>query len=60
MGRHVDAFLQGLLGDERGTTSIEYALIGTLVGVACIGAFTQFASVTGILYEVITGLTAYL
>ena len=27
--------------DERGATAIEYSLIATVIGVACIGAFTQ-------------------
>ncbi|MDP2314982.1 MAG: Flp family type IVb pilin [Pseudomonadota bacterium] len=51
---------QGFVDDEAGTTSIEYALIGTLVGVACIAAFQQFASATGVLFAVITGITTYL
>ena len=53
-------FLDGFVPEEAGTTSIEYALIGTLVGVACIVAFSNFASVTGVLYEVIAGITTVL
>lgn len=49
-----------LRDDESGTTAIEYALIGTLVGVACIAAFSRFAEVTSVLYTVIAGLTAYM
>lgn len=52
--------LRVFLRDERGTTAIEYALIGTLVGVACIAAFQRFAAVTNVLYTVIAGLTTYL
>jgi Flp pilus assembly pilin Flp len=49
-----------LLHDETGATAIEYALIGTLVGVACVAAFRQFASATNVLYAVIAGITTYL
>ena len=33
--------------DESGTTSIEYALIGTLVAVACVVSFAQLGTVLG-------------
>jgi Flp pilus assembly pilin Flp len=49
--------LRELYADERGTTAIEYALIGTLVGVALIAAFQRFAAVTAVLYAVIEAMT---
>lgn len=52
--------IAALRDDEVGTTAIEYALIGTLVGVALIAAFSRFAEVTSVLYAVISGLTAYM
>jgi Flp pilus assembly pilin Flp len=56
----MEAPLTGLLRDERGATSIEYALVGTLVAVACIVAFQRFAGVTNVLYTIISGITTYL
>lgn len=56
MSRDVVAFLH----DEAGATAIEYALIGMLVGVACIAAFRQFASAANVLFAVIEGITTYL
>lgn len=38
--------------NRRGTTSIEYALIGTLVGVALIVSLTQLGGVVEVLYAV--------
>lgn len=46
--------------DETGTTSIEYALIGTLVSVFIVVALQNFSSVTGVLYAVIAGITTHL
>lgn len=51
----VDRF-RALVCDETGTTSIEYALIGTLVGVAIIVSLQNFAGVTSVLYSVIAAL----
>lgn len=34
------AKLRSFIGDESGATAIEYALLGTLVGIAIIGSFT--------------------
>ncbi|MES2641503.1 MAG: Flp family type IVb pilin [Myxococcota bacterium] len=56
MGRAFDAFIR----DEAGATAIEYALIGTLVAVACVAAFRNFASATNVIYAVIEGITTYL
>lgn len=56
MGRHLYTFID----DEAGTTAIEYALIGTLVGVGCVAAFRQFSGATAVLYAVIAGITTYL
>lgn len=43
--------------DEAGATSIEYALIATLVSVFILVALQNFASVTGVLYTLIAALT---
>ena len=51
----VDLF-RALVCDETGTTSIEYALIGTLVGVAIIVSLQNFAGVTNALYSVVAAL----
>lgn len=51
----VDRF-RALVCDETGTTSIEYVLIGTLVGVAIIVSLQNFAGVTTVLYSVIAAL----
>ncbi len=45
-----------LLRDERGATSIEYALIGTLVSVALITALTNFSESMGVLYTIIDAI----
>ena len=39
--------------DEWGATAIEYALIATLVGVACIAAFQNFSAVTDVLHTLV-------
>ncbi len=49
MFRYVTCLAQ----DERGATAIEYALIATLVGVACIAAFQNFSTVTDVLYTLV-------
>ncbi len=51
----VDRF-RALVCDERGTTSIEYALIGTLVGAAIIVSLQNFAGVTNALYSVVAAI----
>lgn len=56
----MERLLRGFLRDEQGSTSIEYALIGTLIAVACIVAFQRFAGVTNVLYTIIAGITTYL
>ena len=52
--------LARLIPSEDGATAIEYALIGTLVGVAIIVALQNFASMTNVLYTLIEGVTVYL
>ena len=44
--------------DESGTTSIEYALIGTLVAVACVVSFAQLGTALGGLYTLSQSLFA--
>jgi Flp pilus assembly pilin Flp len=51
--------LRTLICDEAGTTAIEYALIGTLVGVAIISALLNFSSMVEVLYSAIEGLTVF-
>jgi Flp pilus assembly pilin Flp len=53
-------FVEGLVREDAGTTTIEYALIGTLVGTALIAALQNFATVTNVLYTVVAGLSTSL
>jgi Flp pilus assembly pilin Flp len=53
----MSGLLRDLCGDEQGTTSIEYALIGTLIAVACMVAFQRFASVTNVLYTLVAAMS---
>jgi len=46
--------LQRLLADDSGATSIEYALIGTLVSTFIIVALTAFANAENSLFSFIT------
>lgn len=40
----LSAGLRRLLGDARGSTAIEYALLGSLVAVGCIAAMAAFGA----------------
>jgi Flp pilus assembly pilin Flp len=51
--------LRGWIAGEAGTTAIEYALIGTLVGVAIIAALQNFSGMVEVLYAVVGGLSFY-
>lgn len=42
--------------NRRGATSIEYALIGTLIGVALIVSLTQLGAVVEVLYTATSAL----
>ena len=53
-------FTERLVREDSGTTTIEYALIGTLVGCALIAALQNYASVTNVLYTVIAGISTSL
>lgn len=44
--------------DESGATSIEYALIGSLIAVAILASVTLLGEETSALYELIAALTA--
>lgn len=56
-GRPVRTFVLRFFEDESGVTAIEYALVGGLISVACIGAVT---AVGNTLLTVYTGITAAL
>jgi pilus assembly protein Flp/PilA len=56
-GRLVRTFTLRFLDDESGVTAIEYALVGGLISVACIGAVT---AVGNTLLTVYTGIAAAL
>jgi Flp pilus assembly pilin Flp len=53
-------FAKRLLREDAGTTTIEYALIGTLVGTALIAALQNYSAVTSVLYTVIGGISTSL
>jgi pilus assembly protein Flp/PilA len=44
------------IGDEGGTTAIEYALIGSLVSIAVVVALSQLGSELTVFYEVVEAL----
>jgi pilus assembly protein Flp/PilA len=44
-------WLANFLADERGVTAIEYGLLGALIVVACVGAFTNYAAALGQLFN---------
>lgn len=51
----------GFCRDDDAVTAIEYALLGTLIAAACIGAFSAFGGAVGKLYDYIaTGVSAVL
>ncbi|WP_338721142.1 Flp family type IVb pilin [Devosia sp. XK-2] len=43
--------MRRFLADQTGTTAIEYALIGTLIGVALLATFTVFGNAVGELFN---------
>jgi pilus assembly protein Flp/PilA len=50
--------LARLLGDQRGTTAIEYALIGALIAVVVIGALQALGSGTTGLFGTLEAIAA--
>jgi Flp pilus assembly pilin Flp len=46
------------LGDERGSTAIEYALLASLLAIMAIGGLRALASGTGGLYDALAAITA--
>jgi pilus assembly protein Flp/PilA len=56
-GNSMRTFVLRFLEDESGVTAIEYALVGGLISVACIGAVT---AVGNTLRTVYTGIAAAL
>ncbi|MGO4403228.1 Flp family type IVb pilin [Bosea sp. RAF48] len=56
--KQIAASFAGLLRDERGATSIEYAFIASLVSIAIVGAATLIGTRLNVLFEgIIPGLT---
>jgi len=45
--RTFTSWLRSFLRDEEGLTTVEYAIAGTLVGLAVITAFTQLGETVG-------------
>ncbi|WP_297112081.1 Flp family type IVb pilin [uncultured Devosia sp.] len=43
--------LRRFIAEETGTTAIEYALLGTLIGVAMLATFTVFGNALGELFN---------
>jgi Flp pilus assembly pilin Flp len=43
--------IRRFFADQTGTTAIEYALIGTLIGVALLATFTVFGNAVGELFN---------
>jgi pilus assembly protein Flp/PilA len=49
--------LQALMREEDGLTTVEYAIAGSLVGLAVIGAFTTLGTtVGGVICDIVTKL----
>jgi pilus assembly protein Flp/PilA len=54
MRNHIEKFLR----DEDGLTMVEYAIAGSLVGLACVLAFTNLGdAIAGAIEEIIAVLT---
>ena len=51
-------FTRRFIGDERGTTAIEYALIGALVVVAIVSSITLVGTKVKLLYSTVSTATA--
>jgi pilus assembly protein Flp/PilA len=47
----LSGIVKQLLWDEGGVTSIEYALLGSLIAVAIVGAVTSLGTTLGNLYQ---------
>lgn len=52
--------INALVRDERGATSIEYALIATLVSIGCIAGLMNFAESMDVLYLIVDNIAATL
>ncbi len=47
-----------MIHDEAGTTSIEYALIGSLVSIAILAALSNLGSSLAFLYDIVAALVS--
>ena len=45
--RTVTFWIRDFLRDEEGLTTVEYAIAGTLIGLAVVAAFTQLGNAVG-------------
>ena len=54
----VARILRRFIADQSGATAIEYALLGTMIGVAVVASFTVFGEALGNMFGSGTGLAS--